>query len=122
MPNYSAFYLCQRRKGWPGNRGSRESESESTDWSEGHRRGITKAVTSRRASKKNNDNFQTNGYLEAEAKMKRILTDKRRDKLADYSLNISVASFAVAAFDHNWWGVLPAVVGLALFFFLTKEA
>lgn len=51
-----------------------------------------------------------------------ILTDKRKDKLADYSLNISVASFAVAAFEHNWWGILPAIVGLALFFFLTKEA
>lgn len=54
--------------------------------------------------------------------MKRVLTDKRKDKLADYSLNISVASFAVAAFGDNWWGVLPAIVGLAVFFLLTKEA
>lgn len=53
--------------------------------------------------------------------MKQILTDKRKDKLADYSLNISVVSFAVAAFDNNWWGVLPAIVGIVLFFFLTKE-
>ncbi|WP_446425381.1 hypothetical protein [Mailhella sp.] len=51
----------------------------------------------------------------------KILTDKRKDKLADYALNVSVASFAVAAFDNNWWGVLPALVGLALFFFLTQE-
>ena len=52
---------------------------------------------------------------------KRILTDKRKDKLADYALNISVASFAVAAFDGTWWGILPAFVGLALFFLLTQE-
>lgn len=52
---------------------------------------------------------------------KRILTDRRKDKLADYALNISVASFAVAAFDGNWWGVLPAFAGLALFFLLTQE-
>ena len=50
-----------------------------------------------------------------------ILTDRRRDKLSDYALNISVASFAVAAFDGNWWGVLPAFAGIALFFLLTKE-
>ena len=53
--------------------------------------------------------------------MKKILTDKRKDKLADYSLNISVASFAVAAYEGNWWGILPAFVGIALFFLLTKE-
>jgi len=52
----------------------------------------------------------------------KILTPKRKDKLADYALNISVASFAVAAFENNWWGVLPAFVGIGLFFFLTKEA
>ncbi len=53
--------------------------------------------------------------------MKQILTDKRKDKLADYCLNISVASFAVAAFEHNWWGVLPAFLFLAVFFILTQE-
>jgi hypothetical protein len=53
--------------------------------------------------------------------MKQILTHRRKDKLADYSLNISVASFAVAAYDGNWWGVIPAFAGLALFFFLTQE-
>ncbi|MDD2966514.1 MAG: hypothetical protein PHN64_03330 [Desulfovibrionaceae bacterium] len=53
--------------------------------------------------------------------MKQILTDKRKDKLADYSLNISVASFAVAAFDGNWWGVLPAFLFLIVFFILTQE-
>lgn len=53
--------------------------------------------------------------------MKRILTDRRKDKLADYSLNISVASFAVAAFDGNWWGVLPAFLFLVVFFILTEE-
>lgn len=51
----------------------------------------------------------------------KILTPKRKDKLADYCLNISVASFAVAAFEDKWLGVLPALVGLAVFFYLTKE-
>lgn len=51
----------------------------------------------------------------------RILTDKRKDKLADYALNISVVSFAVAAYEGNWWGVLPACAGIALFFLLTRE-
>ncbi len=53
--------------------------------------------------------------------MKIILTEKRKDKLADYSLNISVASFAVAAFESNWWGVLPAFLFLGVFFILTTE-
>ena len=52
---------------------------------------------------------------------KLILTDKRKDKLADYCLNISVASFAVAAFEDKWWGVLPGIVGLGIFFYLTRE-
>lgn len=50
-----------------------------------------------------------------------ILTPKRKDKLADYCLNISVASFAVAAFEGNWWGVLSAFVFLGVFFILTEE-
>lgn len=54
--------------------------------------------------------------------MKKILTDKRKDKLADYSLNISVASFAVAAYEENWWGVLPAFLFLGVFFILTEES
>ena len=32
----------------------------------------------------------------------RILTNKRKDKLADYALNISVISFAVAAYEGTW--------------------
>ena len=67
------------------------------------------------------DGRRENGYLLGEAIMKKILTDKRKDKLADYSLNISVASFAVAAYEGNWWGILPAFVGIALFFLLTQE-
>lgn len=50
-----------------------------------------------------------------------ILTPKRKDKLADYCLNISLASFAVAAFGGNWWGILPAFMGIAVFFYLTQE-
>lgn len=53
--------------------------------------------------------------------MKRILTDTRRSKLADYSLNISVASLAVTAFDGNMLGIIPSILGLGMFFFLTKE-
>lgn len=53
--------------------------------------------------------------------MKPILTTKRKDKLADYSLNISVASFAVAAYEGNWWGILPAFLFLGVFFILTEE-
>lgn len=52
----------------------------------------------------------------------RILTDKRKDKLSDYALNISVVSFAVAAYEGNRWGVLPACAGIGLFFVLTREA
>ena len=59
--------------------------------------------------------------VEGRPMMKVILTEKRKDKLADYSLNISVASFAVAAFDGNWWGVLPAFLFLVVFFLLTQE-
>lgn len=50
-----------------------------------------------------------------------ILTPKRKDKLSDYCLNISVASFAVAAFEGNWLGVIPAFVFLGVFFILTEE-
>lgn len=53
---------------------------------------------------------------------KQFLTEKRRDKLADYALNISVASFAVAAFEGNLYGVIPAFIGLFIFVFLTQEA
>ena len=52
----------------------------------------------------------------------RILTDKRKDKLSDYALNISVVSFAVAAYEGNRWGVLPVCAGIGLFFVLTREA
>lgn len=52
---------------------------------------------------------------------KPILTPLRKSKLADYCLNISVASFAVAAFENKWWGLLPAFIFLAVFFILTKE-
>ena len=60
--------------------------------------------------------------LKVRRDMKKILTDKRKDKLADYSLNISVASFAVAAYEGNWWGVLPAFLFLGVFFILTEES
>ena len=52
---------------------------------------------------------------------KPILTQKRKDKLSDYCLNISVASFAVAAFEGNWIGLLPAFIFLGVFFILTEE-
>lgn len=52
---------------------------------------------------------------------KKLLTEKRKDKLADYCLNISVASFAVSAFGGNLWGVIPALLFIVVFFILTKE-
>ena len=54
---------------------------------------------------------------------KPILTDKRRDKLADYALNISVASFAVVAFGEKYRiaGIFCAILGIVVFFLLTKE-
>ena len=45
------------------------------------------------------------------------LNATRRSNLADYVLNISVASFAVAAFGGQWMGILPALLGLCLFLF-----
>ncbi|MDR2054806.1 MAG: hypothetical protein LBQ10_02930 [Desulfovibrio sp.] len=53
--------------------------------------------------------------------MKGILTERRRAKLADYMLNMSVACFAVAAFEGKPWGIIPAVLALGVFFILTKE-
>jgi len=53
--------------------------------------------------------------------MKNFLNEQRRSKLADYMLNLSVASLAVAAFGDKLWGVVPAFLALAVFFFLTKE-
>jgi len=68
------------------------------------------------------DKSAKSGYIKiAEHGIKPILTETRKDKLADYALNISVASFAVAAFGGNWFGVIPALAGLALFFILTRE-
>lgn len=81
--------------------GSRESESESTDWSEGHGRGVTKAVTSRRASKKNNDNFQTNGYLEAEAKMRKAILKRT----ADVMEKLAIGSMLVGLFQAQDAGI-----------------
>ena len=52
---------------------------------------------------------------------KPILNPVRKNKLADYCLNISVASFAVAAFEDKWWDVLPAFIFLGVFFILTEE-
>ena len=49
------------------------------------------------------------------------LTPKRREMLANYSLNISVISFGVAAFEYNWLGVISAFVGIGVFILLTKE-
>lgn len=52
---------------------------------------------------------------------KPILTPLRKSKLADYCLNISVVSFAVAAFEHNWLGFVTGILGLIVFFILTRE-
>ena len=53
--------------------------------------------------------------------MKNFLNEKRRSKLADYMLNMSVASLAVAAFGDKPWGVVPAFICLTVFFILTRE-
>jgi hypothetical protein len=55
------------------------------------------------------------GYLWNGDGMKRILTEQRRTKLADYMLNMSVASLAVAAFEGKPWGIIPAVLALGVF-------
>jgi hypothetical protein len=49
------------------------------------------------------------------------VNEKRRSKLADYMLNMSVASLAVAAFGDKPWGVVPAFICLTVFFILTRE-
>jgi len=53
--------------------------------------------------------------------MKNFLNEKRRSKLADYMLNLSVACLAVAAFGDKPWGLAPAIITLMVFFILTKE-
>jgi hypothetical protein len=55
--------------------------------------------------------------------MKFRLSEKRRDMLANFALNISVASFAVAAFSKEGGaaGIIPALAGLAVFWILTRE-
>lgn len=49
------------------------------------------------------------------------MTTKRRELLANFSLNIVVISFGVAAFEHNWLGILAAFAGWWAFLMLTKE-
>jgi uncharacterized membrane protein YcaP (DUF421 family) len=53
--------------------------------------------------------------------MKNFLNEQRRSKLADYMLNLSVASLAVAAFGDKSWGIVPAFICLIVFFILTRE-
>lgn len=49
------------------------------------------------------------------------LTPKRREALGNYALNISVISFGVAAFEYDWWGIIPAIAGALMFFVITRE-
>lgn len=38
------------------------------------------------------------------------LSPKRRELFATFFLNLAVASFAVAAFEDKWWGVVPGII------------
>ena len=61
----------------------------------------TKAVTSRRASRKNNDNFQTNGYLEGEAKMRKAILKRT----ADVMEKLAIGSMLVGLFQAQDAGI-----------------
>lgn len=50
-----------------------------------------------------------------------ILTEKRKDKLADYCLNMSVASFAVGVYEGKWIGCIASILFFWLFLYLTKD-
>lgn len=48
------------------------------------------------------------------------LSPKRREIFATFLLNLAVASFAVAAFEGKWWGIIPAVVFMVAAIYMTK--
>lgn len=49
------------------------------------------------------------------------LNEKRKDMLAGYFLNLSVASFAVAVFEGRWLGGVATLLFLVLFWNITKD-
>jgi hypothetical protein len=53
--------------------------------------------------------------------MKKILNEQRRSMLANFMLNLCVASLAVSAFGDKPWGIAPAIICVGVFFLLTKE-
>lgn len=54
--------------------------------------------------------------------MKRVLSGKQRDMLANFSLNMAAISLGVAAFEGNFLGFISAGALFGLFFVFTREA
>jgi len=52
---------------------------------------------------------------------RRIITGHRRGKLADFCLNCTVVSLAMAVYEEKYVGILVGALFLRIFFLLTEE-